>query len=131
MPFFGNIIRFIVCDDNTINCPALGVYSCRKMELKPRFVMWCDDGVYEYNAPVVYYEENLRLIGRYKIDKKLFEYLKQRGMIQYSNDMAYFYDFEDKRGFDSEPGKKGVGSPFKWAKKKGPILVRQRRGEFN
>ena len=52
-------------------------------------------------------------------------------MIRYSNDMAYLYGFEDKQGFDSEPNYYGVGSPFKWAKKKGPILSRQRKGQFN
>ena len=52
-------------------------------------------------------------------------------MIRYSTDMAYLYGFEDKNGYDSEPGYYGVGSPYKWAKKKGPILVKQRKGQFN
>ena len=52
-------------------------------------------------------------------------------MIKYSNDMAYFYGFEDKQGYDSEPRHYGVGSPFKWAKKKGPVLVKQKNGRFN
>ena len=52
-------------------------------------------------------------------------------MIRYSNDMAYLYEFEDKSGYDSDPRHYGVGSSYKWAKKKGPILVKQRKGQFN
>ena len=71
------------------------------------------------------------LLEDYDIEENLFAYLKANGMIRYSNDMAYLYGFEDKQGFDSEPNYYGVGSPFKWAKKKGPILSRQRKGQFN
>ena len=53
------------------------------------------------------------------------------GMIRYSNDMAYLYGFSDTRGYDSDPRHYGVGSPYKWAKKKGPILVKQRKGQLN
>ena len=52
-------------------------------------------------------------------------------MIIYSNDMAYLYGFNDKNGYDSDPNHYGVGSPYKWAKKKGPILVKQKKGQFN
>ena len=52
-------------------------------------------------------------------------------MIRYSNDMAYLYGFTDTKGYDSDPRHYGVGSPYKWAKKKGPILVKQRKGQFN
>lgn len=31
----------------------------------------------------------------------------------------------------SNPRHYGVGSPYKWAKKKGPILVKQRKGQLN
>lgn len=57
--------------------------------------------------------------------------MKQHEMIRYSNDMAYLYEFEDKSGYDSDPRHYGVGSSYKWAKKKGPILVKQRKGQFN
>ena len=101
------------------------------LELKPRFVMWKDNKYYIYNAPAAYSYVDSQLIGNYDIDSDLFEYLKQNGMIMYSNDMAYLYNFEDKNGYDSDPRHDGVGSPYKWAKKKGPILVKQRRGQFN
>ena len=77
------------------------------------------------------HNEQCQLIEDYDIEENLFAYLKANGMIRYSNDMAYLYGFEDKQGFDSEPNYYGVGSPFKWAKKKGPILSRQRKGQFN
>ena len=95
-------------DDNTIDCPTLGLQDYNYIELKPRF----------------------ELHG-HKVDEELFDYLKHNGMIRYSNDMAYLYGFEDKNGYDSEPGYYGVGSPYKWAKKKGPILVKQRKGQLN
>ena len=39
------------------------------------------------------------------------------------------YGFIDKDGFDKK--RYGVGSPYKWAKKKGSILVKQKNGNFN
>ena len=52
-------------------------------------------------------------------------------MIRYSNDMAYLYGFTDTKGYDSNPRHYGVGSPYKWTKKKRPILVKQRKGQLN
>ena len=100
--------EFIVFDDNTIDCPTLGLQDYNYIELKPRF----------------------ELHG-HKVDEELFDYLKQNGMIRYSNDMVYLYGFIDTKGYDSNPRHYGVGSPYKWAKKKGPILVKQRKGQLN
>ena len=77
------------------------------------------------------YKNPLELIGNYDIDEELFDYLKHNGMIRYSNDMAYLYGFTDTKGYDSNPRHYGVGSSYKWAKKKGPILVKQRKGQLN
>lgn len=128
--FDGNVIEFIVHNDSTIDCPALNVYSFKQIELKPRFLMWDEKYYYEYNVPPAYYYSNSQLIGKYDIDEELFIYLKERKMIRYSTDMAYLYGFSDTNGYDK--GKyNSVGSPFKWAKKKGPILVKQKKGQFN
>ncbi len=129
--FDENVIEFIVFDDNTIDCPILGAYSFKCIELKPRFVLWNEKNYYIYDVPASRDGANSKLIGNYEIDEELFESLKQKRMIRYSNDMAYLYGFEDKKGFDSAPKYYGVGSPYKWAKKKGPILVKQRKGQFN
>ena len=132
--FAGKIFKFIVYDNNTIDCPTLRVRNCNKIVLKPRFILIRNSygkTDYEYKAPVVHGGENFKLISNYYINEYLFKHLKRNKMIIYSNDMAYFYGFEDKHGFDSEPGEKGIGSPYKRAKKKGPILVKQRRGQFN
>lgn len=95
-------------DDNTIDCPTLGLQDYNYIELKPIF----------------------ELHG-HKVDEELFDYLKHNGMIRYSNDMAYLYGFTDTKGYDSNPRHYGVGSPYKWAKKKEPILVMQRKGQLN
>lgn len=129
--FDGVTIEFIVFDNNTIDCPTLEIYNINLMELKPRFNLWGEEGFYSYDVPASYSITNSKLIGNYDIEPELFDYLKQNQMIIYSNDMAYLYGFEDKKGFDSEPRHYGVGSPFKWAKKKGPILVKQKKGQFN
>lgn len=129
--FDENIIEFVVFNDNTMDCPTLGIYSFKMIELKPRFVMWDDKNYYNYEVPAAHYTETCKLIKNYDIDEELFMYLKQNRMIRYSNDMAYLYGFEDKKGYDSDPKHYGVGSPYKWAKKKGPILVKQRKGQFN
>ena len=130
--FTGNVIEFIVYDDNTMDCPILNVYSFRRIYLKPRFVLCAKDLYYIYNVKTnEKYTNSQELIGNYDIDDELFDYLKQNGMIKYSTDMAYLYGFSDKNGYDSDLNHYGVGSPYKWAKKKGPILVKQRKGQFN
>ena len=129
--FEGNIIEFIVFDDYTMDCPTLNVYSYKIIELKPRFILWNDTKYYKYNVPATYQHPNSQLISNYNIDKNLFEYLKLNRMIRYSTDMAYLYGFEDKKGYDSEPNHYGVSSPYKRAKKKGPILTKQKGAIFN
>ena len=123
-------LEFIVFNDNTIDCPALGISNIKRMELKPRFVLSGEDFHYTYDVKSYEkYKSPAELIGRYDIDEDLFSYLKENNMIRYSTDMAYFYGFTDTFGYDK--GRYSVGSPYKWAKKKGPILVKQRKGQFN
>lgn len=136
------VIEFIVFDDNTIDCPTLGLQDYNSIELKPRFELYGhkidkDGNFYDFKSytydvkPKEKFKNPQELIGNYDIDEKLFDYLKQNGMIRYSNDMAYLYGFSDTNGYDSDPRHYGVGSPYKWAKKKGPILVKQRKGQLN
>ena len=130
---FNNVVfEFIVFDDNTIDCPTLGINSINRIELKPRFVLTGKDFYYTYNVKATQkYTSPQELIGNYDINEELFDYLKQNNMILYSTDMSYLYGFSDKNGYDSNKGFYSVGSPYKWAKKKGPILVKQRKGQFN
>lgn len=128
--FNGVTIEFIVYDDNTMSCPDLNIDSFIRIQLKPRFIINDGEHHFEYNVPACHQDE-CQLIEQYDIEQELFHYLKENQMICYSNDMAYFYGFEDKKGYDSELGCYSVGSPFKWAKKKGSVLVKQRKGQFN
>ena len=126
--FDNEVHEFIVYDNHTIDCPKLNLESMYRINLKPRFELYGDDIWYISKAP-----SKIRdgLIREYNIDSDLFDYLKSNGMIRYSVDMAYLYGFEDKKGFDSKSGYCGISSPYKWAKKKGPILVKQKNGKFN
>ena len=124
------VFEFIVYNDNTMDCPTLNISSFKCIELKPRFVLSGEDFYYTYDAkPNTKCDGKSELIGNYDIDEELFDYLKQNGMIRYSTDMAYFYGFSDTDGYDNN--QYGVGSPYKWARKKGPILQKQRKGQFN
>ena len=140
--FNNNVIEFIVFNNNTIDCPTLGLQDYTSIELKPRFVLnghkideegnFYDFKCYTYDVKSKEkFKNSLELIGNYDIDEELFYYLKQNKMIRYSNDMAYLYGFSDTKGYDSNPKHYGVGSPYKWAKKKGPILVKQKKGQLN
>lgn len=134
MSFNRIVFEFIVFDDNTMDCPTLNLSSFNRIELKPRFVLKGKDLYYTHNVKAKEKEKNAspqELIGNYDIDDELFDYLKQNRMIKYSTDMAYLYGFGDKNGYDSDPGCYGVGSPYKWARKKGAILVKQKKGQFN
>ena len=124
------VLEFIVFDDYTMACPALGIDSFRYMLLKPRFILSGDGLYYTYKVKAKEkYTSPQELIARYDMDEELFYFLKDNYMIRYSTDMAYFYGFPDINGYDRN--RDGVRSPYKWAKKKGPILVKQRRGQFN
>lgn len=127
--FDDKIFDFIVFTDNTIDCPTLNINSIKRIELKPRFVLRCEDSYYVYDAPANRKYTDSKLIAKYDIEDELFKHLKENDMIFYSVDMAYLYGFSDKDGYDK--GKYGVGSPYKWAKKKGPILVKQKEGKYN
>lgn len=48
-------------------------------------------------------------------------------MIRSSNDMAYLYGFTDTKGYDSNPRHYGVGSPYKWAKKKRTYISKAKK----
>lgn len=127
--FDENTIEFIVYNDNTIDCPILNIFSYNKIILKPRFIIVNYKKYYKYDVESYHYCTKSKLIARYDIDDQLFLYLKENKMISYSTDMAYLYGFIDKDGFDKK--RYGVGSPYKWAKKKGSILVKQKNGNFN
>ena len=103
------VFEFIVFDDNTIDCPTLGLQDYNYIELKPRFELhghkldeegnFYDFKSYTYDVkPKEKYKNPLELIGNYDIDEELFDYLKQNGMIRSSNDMAYLYGFTDTKG---------------------------------
>ncbi|MEE3343141.1 MAG: hypothetical protein VZS44_03535 [Bacilli bacterium] len=131
--FNNNYFEFIVYDDNTMSCPTLGIKSFKTIELKPRFVL---KGIGEENNSYIYDAKSNEpdsshpeLIGNYTISEELFSLMKENKMIKYSTDMAYLYGFTDKDGYDNN--KYGVGSPYKRAKKKGPILTKQKKGQFN
>ena len=123
--FNNTVYEFIVYDNQRMTCPTLGIDSIYRLIIKPRFELFCDNKV--YLSPAVH-GVNDGLIKDYDINETLFNYLKQHNMIMYSVDMAYLYNLPSKLGYDQ-----GIkeGSPFKWAKKKGPILVKQKRGIYN
>ncbi len=123
--------EFIVYDNQTMDCPTLNFTDLNWIDLKPRFVVSGPNVRYELN---VYGKtrdlDSQKLIGNYVIDDELLRYLRNNGMARYSTDMAYLYNFGDKDGYDHRANY-GVSRPFKRAIKKGPILVRQRSGNFN
>lgn len=116
--------EFIVNNDNTIDVPELGIKEINKVVISPRFKL-------VKFAPIPNTIQPLKgkkdLIKNFEINEDLFKYLKENYMIRYSTEMAYLYGFKDKKGFDA----RYKGHPFKWAEKKGPILVKQRNGEFH
>ena len=135
--FDEKVYDFIVYNDNTIDCLTLNIFDVNRIDLKPRFVLSKfikkdDKRIFRFwHLNVKSKNENgdSQLIGNYSIDDDLFYYLKEHNMITYSTAMAYLYGFPDKDGFDWK--RHSQGEPFKRARKKGPILVKQRDGCFN
>ena len=116
--------EFIVNNDKTIDLPELGIKEINKIVISPRFKLVKFAPTPKTIQPL---KDSDKLIKNFEINEDLFKYLKENYMIRYSTEMAYLYEFKDKRGFDA----KYKGHPFKWAEKKGPILVKQRNGEFH
>ena len=135
--FDEKVYDFIVYNDNMIDCLTLNILDANRIDLKPRFVLIKfikkDDKRILRIRYLKVKQKNKdgvsQLIGNYSIDEDLFYYLKEHNMITYSTDMAYLYGFPDKDGFDWK--RHSQGEPFKRARKKGPILVKQRDGYFN
>lgn len=135
--FDDKVYDFIVYNDNTIDCLTLNILDANRIDLKPRFVLIKfikkDDKRILRIRYLKVKQKNKdgvsQLIGNYNIDEDLFYYLKKHNMITYSTAMAYLYGFPDKDGFDWK--RHSQGEPFKRARKKGPILVKQRDGCFN
>lgn len=124
--FDGSVYEFIVNSDSTMDCPTIGVESIYRIVIKPRFELFSKSC--SYINPAKHGGNIDGLIKDYNIDDDLFAYLREHNMIMYSTDMAYLYGFKDKNGYDR--GFK-EGHPFKWAEKRGPILVKQRKGQYN
>jgi len=123
--FDDRVYEFIVYNDGTMDCPAINATEIYRMKLKPRFKIFSNN-IKSFNPARTGIIDDL--IKNFMIDDELFAYLKKQNMIMYSTDMAYLYGFNEKRGFDREFKE---GHPFKWAEKKGPILVKARNGQFN
>lgn len=124
--FDESVYEFIVNSDATIDCPTIGAESAYEILIKPRFELYSKKRCYRNSAKR---DGNIDcLIKNYDIDDNLFDYLREHNMITYSIDMAYLYDFNDKNGYDMRFQN---GRPFKWAEKKGPILVKQKKGQYN
>lgn len=121
-------IHFIVYENNTMDCPTIEKKNIQRMIIKPRFELYGIRFSRSYKTKYIdRYVSDFNLVKEYDIDPELFSYLKNMGMIRYSTEMAYLYDFEDKKGYDY----KDKTRAFKWAKTKGPILKKQKRGHFN
>ena len=131
------VYDFIVYNDNMIDCLTLNILDVNRIDLKPRFVLSKiikkdDKRILRIKYLKVKQKNkdgDSQLIGNYSIDEDLFYYMREHNMITYSTDMAYLYGFPDKYGFDWK--RHSQGEPFKRARKKGPILVKQKNGCFN
>ena len=126
--FNGKVYPFLVYNDKTMDCPLLNIEKISKLYLKPRFEIETDGVVYKLSSQM----ESQELIGGVVYDEDIFAYLYDNEMISFSTDVAYLYDLPIKEGFDYEQKRRGVnsGTPYKWASKKGPILTRQKSGDF-
>lgn len=122
--FNGKVYEFIIYNDNTMSCPEMTDNRIYRILLKPRFELLCENNVWK-SLPDT--KNSKDMIKNYYIHDEIFAYLKEKDMIRYSTDMAYLYDFCDKDGYDK---KYREPHPYKWAEKKGKVLVKQKQGEF-
>lgn len=143
--FNGEQYEFIVYRDdystysnNTIICASMPMDEAKGIYVKPRPELWDANHYHSIIQEKRGYPDQTRLIKEFNICDELFKYMNDRGMLLYSIDMAYMYNFIDKDGFDKEKvrgksnGKvKRKGRAFKHASKKGEILTKWKNGEFN
>lgn len=129
MAFNTRVYRFEVYSDNTMSCKDLELENITKLYLKPRFELSINNRFFK----LPYNLREDELICDMVYDDDLFQYLCNNRLISFSTDMAYLYDLPVKEGYDIKfiKGQKNSGTPYKWASKKGPVLQRQKQGQFN
>ena len=127
---FDNLIYgFNVYSNGKIVCPNVSDKEFSKIVLKPRFKLINDKNGIKYcrNYMNSNAKNNEELIKEYIIDPALLHYMVKTGMAFYSVDMAIYYGLDLDNAYDRD----ATGSPFKWASKKGKVLVKQKQGVFN
>ena len=133
--FDGRTYDFIVYDNDTIDCPVLGLIGYNRIHLKPRFRMYKNNNFYTLDVECnPKFQSSKGLICNYQIDERLFAFLKRKKLIIYSTEMAHLYGFEDKDGFDQDyDSRYRIGNPFKRVRKKDPdyVLFNQKHSRFN
>ena len=121
--FRNKIYEFIVYEDH-IDCVQLKISNIRKILLKPNLEMYADDENFSLNDHLTIEQDYIKKIS---IRNDLLKYIIDNRLARISTEMAIYYGLDKELGFDI----KDKTNTFKWAKKKGLILAKQREGNFN
>lgn len=121
--FNGRKFEFILTSDDMLHLPEYSEESYKRLIIKPRFLLMGEKCDLKIGS-----KDPKDLIQSYDIDDKLLDYMYYNGIVNFSSDMSYLYDFKIKQGYDSYQLN---GKPFKWASKKGKVLQKQKEGKFN
>ena len=115
--------EFIVYDEFMI-CKDLADFEIQRIFIKPNLELRGERGMFLLNDYRTIEKDYIR---EYNIDDDLFKYMINRHLIRMSTEMAILYSLDREHGFD----RKNKTNTFKWARKKGLILEKQKQCIYN
>ena len=125
-----NIITFnnqkyeFIVYENYIYCKELTDFQIKKLYIRPNIELIGENGRFLFNE---YNKKEKNYVKEYNINEELLKYLIENNIAYISTEMAIYYGLNKEYGYD----KKEKNNAFKWAKKKGLILKKQKEGIFN
>lgn len=115
--------EFIVYEDY-IYCKELTNFLIKKLYIKPNIELISEKGRFLLND---YNKKEKNYVKEYNISEELLKYMIENNLASISTEMAIYYGLNKDYGYDI----KEKNNAFKWAKKKGLILQKQKEGIFN
>lgn len=135
--FNGKEYQFTLNESNrlVIDLPSIGKIEVSRILIKPdfwligldNFRLTLDTYLRYRHMDSICSKEPSDLIKNYLVDPNIVDELAKSGVIMYSREMAELYDLPNEFSYDLQYNR----SAFKWAKKKGKILEKQKQGIFN
>lgn len=104
--FDNQVLEFIVKDNHLMYCDTLSKeLGITKLIIKPNFEVYFENRQAITLRSFPHEGNKNNLIGHYMISSELQEYLKENSLIEYTEEMAHFYNLDQKEEIIYQPEK--------------------------